>query len=118
MQNAALGRRLACSGQDQPPLRGRLPGFFLLRVWEPRSRLTFWPWPVVLVRPFGALALVVALRSASVTILLPMTAPFDCLVVKDEPAITPHQAAGRRAASQRKAPCAARRAVAMQAVRR
>src|SRR5881398_871453 len=77
MQNAALGRRLACSEQDQPPLRGRLPGFFLLRVCEPRSRLTFWPCPVVLVRPLGAAALVVALRSASVTILLPMRVPFE-----------------------------------------
>jgi len=28
---------------DQPPFLGRLPGFFLLRVDVPRSRLTFWP---------------------------------------------------------------------------
>lgn len=27
----------------QPPFLGRLPGFFLLRVDVPRSRLTFWP---------------------------------------------------------------------------
>src|SRR3954447_26558632 len=93
MQNAALGRRLACSGQDQPPLCGRLPGFFLLRVWEPRSRLTFWPCPVVRVAPLGALERGVALRSASVTILLPMTAPLG--YVGEEPAIIPHSAVGR-----------------------
>ena len=30
-----------------------MPGFFLLRVEVPRSRLTFWPRPVVVVYPFG-----------------------------------------------------------------
>jgi hypothetical protein len=49
------------SAGAQPPLCGRLPGFFLLRVCEPRSRLIFWPWPVVLVTPFGALGRGVAL---------------------------------------------------------
>jgi hypothetical protein len=39
--------------KNQPPFLGRLPGFFLLRVQLPRSRLTFWPLPVVVVKPFG-----------------------------------------------------------------
>src|SRR5689334_3411590 len=97
MQNAARGRRGAERCSSQPPLCGRLPGFFLLRVWEPRSRLIFWPWPLVLVRPFGAGALGVARRSASVTILLPMTAPL-ILVEREEPAIIPQPAPRRRPA--------------------
>ena len=56
----------------QPPFLARLPGFFLLRVCEPRSRLTFWPRWVVTVTPVGAGGRGVALRSASVMILLPM----------------------------------------------
>jgi len=32
---------------DQPPFFERLPGFFLLRVATPRSRLTRWPRPPV-----------------------------------------------------------------------
>src|SRR5262249_14360965 len=47
---------------DQP-WRARLPGFFLLRVWAPRSRLRFWPLPVVAVTPIGSAGRGVALRS-------------------------------------------------------
>lgn len=43
-----MGRREAvCAVSNQPPLWERLPGFFLLRVAEPRSRLTRWPRPGV-----------------------------------------------------------------------
>ena len=45
---------LASSASHQPPLWQRLPGFFLLRVCEPRSRLRFWPLPRTRVTPAGA----------------------------------------------------------------
>jgi hypothetical protein len=58
---------------DQPPFFERLPGFFLLRVATPRSRLTRWPRPWVRsVTPGNAGSGGVNLRSASVTILLPI----------------------------------------------
>ncbi len=57
---------------DQPPFLARLPAFFLLRVCEPRSRLMRWPLRGVTVTPAGAGGRGVALRSASVMILLPM----------------------------------------------
>jgi hypothetical protein len=57
---------------DQPPFLGRLPGFFFVRVCEPRSRLTFWPRPAVKVVPAGAIGFGLALRSASVLILVAM----------------------------------------------
>src|SRR4051812_13229288 len=64
------------AGADQPPLCGRLPGFFLLRVETPRSRLTFWPPLLRLtVKPSCGLPDTVRLRSASVTILLPIDFP-------------------------------------------
>ena len=56
---------------NQPPFLGRLPGFFLLRVQLPRSRLTFWPWPVVVVKPFGGMGFG-AQMSASTLIFLGM----------------------------------------------
>jgi hypothetical protein len=59
-------------GDSQPPFLGRLPGFFFVRVCEPRSRLTFWPRPEVKVVPAGAMGFGVALRSASVLILVAM----------------------------------------------
>ena len=59
---------------DQPPFFERLPGFFLLRVATPRSRLTRWPRPCVRkVTPGNAGSGGVNLRSASVTILLPIS---------------------------------------------
>ena len=61
------------SRRDQPPLLGRLPGFFLLRVETPRSRLMRWPRPPVgRVKPGMVAGRGVDLRSASVTILLPI----------------------------------------------
>jgi hypothetical protein len=61
----------ASAGNHQPPFLGRLPGFFLLRVQLPRSRLTFWPLPVVVVKPFGGTGLG-AQMSASTLIFLGM----------------------------------------------
>jgi hypothetical protein len=50
-----------------------LPGFFLLRVETPRSKLTRWPRPPVRAEvPGKGVGAAVRLRSASVTILLPM----------------------------------------------
>ena len=56
----------------QPPFLGRLPGFFLLRVDEPRSKLTFWPCGEEALWPFGGTGLG-AQMSASTLILLGMT---------------------------------------------
>ena len=42
---------------NQPPFLGRLPGFFLLRVDVPRSRLTFWPWGEDVAWPLGGTGL-------------------------------------------------------------
>jgi hypothetical protein len=66
----------ACSmeGGDQPPWCGRLPGFFLLRVDVPRSRLTFWPWPEPGEKPLGGMGLG-AQMSASTLIFLGMKTP-------------------------------------------
>jgi len=59
---------------DQPPFLERLPGFFLLRVATPRSKLTRWPRPCVgKVTPGLTGNGGVNLRSASVTILLPIS---------------------------------------------
>ena len=52
------------------PWCGRLPGFFLLRVCAPRSRLRFWPMASLRTTVPGSGG--VALRMASVTTLLPM----------------------------------------------
>ena len=41
----SLEPELEGARRDQPPFLARLPGFFLLRVAVPRSRLTFWPPP-------------------------------------------------------------------------
>ena len=57
--------------ESQPPFLGRLPGFFLLRVDVPRSRLTFWPCGADALWPFGGIGLG-AQMSASTLILLGM----------------------------------------------
>ncbi len=54
------------SQTNQPPFLGRLPGFFLLLVATPRSRLRNWPLGAVKHTPFGGTGRGVALRSASV----------------------------------------------------
>ena len=61
---------------DHPPFLERLPGFFLLRVAVPRSRLRFWPLPVVMVWPATGVGRGVALRSASVLIFWGMVTPW------------------------------------------
>ena len=55
----------------QPPFFARLPGFFLLRVAVPRSRLRFWPRPTVAVEPATGMGLG-ARMSLSVLIFLAM----------------------------------------------
>src|SRR5205085_328113 len=77
-EHAGAGRQPGASaGRDQPPLWGRLPGFFLPRVAVPRSRLIFWPVPCFAMRrPSAVLGAGVRLRSASVTMLLPMGGSF------------------------------------------
>src|ERR1700743_806036 len=72
LRRKCLKRAGVSTPAGHQPWRARLPGFFLLRVWAPRSRLRFWPLPVVAVTPIGSAGRGVALRSASVTILLPM----------------------------------------------
>ena len=67
-QSAVRSERTA--GLDQPPFLGRLPGFFLLRVAVPRSRLRFWPPPSFgCVKPAGGTGFG-ALISASTLIFL------------------------------------------------
>src|SRR5207253_2656823 len=65
------------------PWWARLPGFFLLLVCEPRARLTFWPPPLRLADvPTPLFGTALRLRSASVTILLPMMIfPGGCVCV-------------------------------------
>ena len=59
------------AAKNQPPFLGRLPGFFLLRVDEPRSRLTFWPCGDDALWPLGGMGLG-AQMSASTLIFLGM----------------------------------------------
>src|SRR5665647_1435478 len=67
----AAGHGWPCQMRVQPPFLGRLPGFFLLRVAVPRSRLTFWPWPELALWPLGGTGLG-AQMSASTLIFLDM----------------------------------------------
>ena len=72
-KNGLEGRFFTSKWRDryQPPFLGRLPGFFLLRVDVPRSRLTFWPWGDDVAWPFGGMGFG-AQMSASTLIFLGM----------------------------------------------
>ena len=70
----SLWGRARTAPRNQPEC-ARLPGFFLWCVCAPRSLLTRWPRTCVTVVPLGAAGAGVRLRSASVTIFVPMEIP-------------------------------------------